>query len=101
MGSFALCTAEFARSQLEMMLRVPVVWLPVLELAPGLLGSRVLLVAAAWSHLAFLLVDPRSMELKPTGIPSIHEGQLPPPLFPIRVQEEGTARLCQISEVLL
>lgn len=100
MGSFALCTAEFAWSQLELwMLPVPMVWLPVLELAPGLLESRMLLVAAAWSHLAFLLVDPRSvlgLGLKPVSIPrSLRDRS------PICVQEEGMARLGHISEVLL
>lgn len=72
------------------MLRVLVVWLPMLGLPPGLLGSRVLLIAALWSHLIFLLVDPRSvqgLELKPV---SIYNRQLPPPLFLIHVQEEGT-----------
>lgn len=64
-----------------------------LGLAPGLLGSRVFLIVALWSHLAFLLPDPRSvlgLGLKPVSIPSIHDGQLPHPLFPTRVQEEGT-----------
>lgn len=100
MGSFALCTVEFVGSQLGLwMLPVPMVWLPVLELVPGLLESRVLLVAAAWSHLAFLLVDPRSvlrLGLKPVSIPrSMRDSS------PVRVQEEGTARPCHISEVLL
>lgn len=35
--------------------------LPMLGLTPGLLGFRVLLIAAPWSHLAFLLVDPMSV----------------------------------------
>lgn len=62
MGSFGLCGAEFVGSQLETcVLRVSMVQLPILGLTPGLLGSRVLLIAAPWSHLAFLVVDPMSV----------------------------------------
>lgn len=87
MGSFGLCSAEFVGSQMELwILPLPMVLLPVLELSPGLL-SRVLLVAAAWSHLAFLLVDPGSvlgLGLKPVSIPrSMRDSS------PIRVQEDG------------
>lgn len=69
MGSFGLCSAEFVGSQLETcVLRVSMVWLPMLGLTPGLLGSRVLLIAAPWSHLAFLVVDPMSvLQLGPTA----------------------------------
>lgn len=100
MGSFGLCTAELVGSQLETwMLQVPMVCLPMLGLAPGLLAFKMLLVAAPWSHLALMLADPSSvlrLGLKPVSIPSIHDSS-PHPLLPTRVQEgrHGTALLDQ------